>query len=222
VTTSGLLDATLPLFLECGRQIGPQFRTRELLENASDDRTATFLQSGLGDDEQVEIGANRHPLRPRLTSRYRLNALLNYLYALLEAETTLALHAAGLDPGLGIWHTDERHRDSLALDVMEAVRPAVDRYVLDPLTQTTFRARDFHETGRGVCRILPPLTHRLADAMPALAAAVEPIVVHLGRILDRGYGGLALARGSTGCSVRPARPSSKSRRGRGICCTRRA
>jgi hypothetical protein len=30
------------------------------------------------------------------------NALLNYTYALLEAETTLALHASGLDPALGI------------------------------------------------------------------------------------------------------------------------
>jgi predicted nucleotidyltransferase len=42
-TTSELLDATLPLFLECGRQIGPQFRTREQLESPSDDRTAAFL-----------------------------------------------------------------------------------------------------------------------------------------------------------------------------------
>lgn len=123
-------------------------------------------------------GSKRQAINPA-------NALLNYLYTLLEAETTLALHAAGLDPGLGIWHTDERHRDSLALDVMEAARPTVDRYVLDLLTQTTFRGRDFHETGRGVCRILPPLTHRLAEALPALAAAVEPIVVHLGQIFDR-------------------------------------
>jgi CRISPR-associated endonuclease Cas1 len=123
-------------------------------------------------------GSKRHAINPG-------NALLNYLYALLEAETTLALHASGLDPGLGIWHTDERHRDSLTLDVMEAARPTVDRYVLDLLTQTTFRGRDFHETGRGVCRILPPLTHRLAEAMPAMAAAVEPVVIHLGRLFDR-------------------------------------
>jgi CRISPR-associated endonuclease Cas1 len=123
-------------------------------------------------------GSKRHAINPA-------NALLNYLYTLLEAETTLALHRAGLDPALGIWHTDERHRDSLALDVMEAARSTVDQYVLDLITGTTFRARDFHETGRGVCRILPPLTHRLAEAMPALAGAVEPIVVHLGRLFDR-------------------------------------
>jgi hypothetical protein len=68
---------------------------------------------------------------------------------------------------------------------MEAACPTVDHYILDLIAQTTFRTRDFHETGRGVCRILPPLTHRLAEAMPVLAAAVEPIIVHLGRTLDR-------------------------------------
>src|SRR5262249_23091818 len=50
------------------------------------------------------------------------NALLNYLYAILEAETRVALLTVGLDPGLGIVHADVRARDSLALDVMEAVR----------------------------------------------------------------------------------------------------
>ena len=63
-----------------------------------------------------------------LTSSSRLavnpvNAILNYLYALLEAETTIACHAVGLDPTLGIVHADNRGRDSLALDLMEAVRP---------------------------------------------------------------------------------------------------
>jgi hypothetical protein len=113
------------------------------------------------------------------------NALLNYLYALLEAETTLALHASGLDPALGIWHTDEAHRDSLTLDAMEAARPIVDRYLLGLLAESTFRKRDFHETRTGSCRILPPLTHRLAEAMPALAAAIEPTVLAVGRLLDR-------------------------------------
>jgi predicted nucleotidyltransferase len=42
-TTSALIDATLPLFLECGRAIAPQFRTRAQLERTSDERTAAFL-----------------------------------------------------------------------------------------------------------------------------------------------------------------------------------
>jgi hypothetical protein len=38
-----LLDATLPLFLECGRQIGPQFRTRQQLEHPANERDTTFV-----------------------------------------------------------------------------------------------------------------------------------------------------------------------------------
>lgn len=41
-TAARLVDATLPLFLECGRQIGPQFRTRGELEQPRDDRAAAF------------------------------------------------------------------------------------------------------------------------------------------------------------------------------------
>lgn len=104
------------------------------------------------------------------------NALLNYLYAILEAETRLACLAVGLDPGLGIVHVDYRSRDSFALDLMEAARPAVDAYVLKLLQTRTFSRRDFAETARGVCRINPPLSHELAETAPRWAAAVAPAV----------------------------------------------
>jgi CRISPR-associated endonuclease Cas1 len=74
------------------------------------------------------------------------NAILNYLYAILEAETRLACLTIGLDPGLGIVHVDYRSRDSFALDLMEAARPAVDAYVLELLQERTFTRRDFAET----------------------------------------------------------------------------
>jgi hypothetical protein len=116
-----------------------------------------------------------------LTSSPRLainpaNALLNYLYAVLEAETRLACITVGLDPGLGIVHADYRSRDSLALDLMEAARPAVDAYVLELLQTRAFRRRDFAETPRGVCRINPPLSHELAETAPRWATAIAPTV----------------------------------------------
>jgi CRISPR-associated protein Cas1 len=120
--------------------------------------------------------AQRHAIAP-------VHALLNYLYRLLEAEATLGLHAAGLDPALGVFHRDQRYRNGLALDVMEPARAAADAYVLDLLEQP-FRIRDFHETDRGIVRVLPPLTHRLAEAMPMLRGAVEPIVLHTASLLD--------------------------------------
>jgi CRISPR-associated endonuclease Cas1 len=67
---------------------------------------------------------------PRLAAN-PANAILNYLYAVLESEARLAVSALGLDPGLGVLHVDTTARDSLACDLMEPVRPEVDAYLLD-------------------------------------------------------------------------------------------
>jgi len=104
-----------------------------------------------------------------------INALLNYGYALAEAECRLAACAVALDPGLGIVHTDHAVRDSLALDMLEPLRPEVDRRVLQLLARRHFRATDFHETRTGVCRILPPLTHQLAESIGDYAKLIAPI-----------------------------------------------
>ena len=45
-----------------------------------------------------------------------VNAILNFLYALLEAESRLAAASFGLDPGMGVLHVDTQYRDSLACD----------------------------------------------------------------------------------------------------------
>lgn len=39
-----LVDATMPLFLESGRQLGPVFRTEEELASPRSDRAAEFLE----------------------------------------------------------------------------------------------------------------------------------------------------------------------------------
>ena len=108
-------------------------------------------------------------------------AILNYLYALLEAEARLACQVVGLDPALAVIHADTRGRDSLPLDLMEAVRPNVDRYLLALLRDRTFRAADFHETRRGGCRLLAPLTHQLAETLPAWRQLIAPITEQTAR-----------------------------------------
>lgn len=95
-----------------------------------------------------------------------INAMLNYGYALAEAETTLAIRALGLDPGLGIVHTDKPNRDSFALDLLEPLRPIVEKQILQLLAVRSFKHTDFHETPQGGCRLLPAITHELADQMP--------------------------------------------------------
>lgn len=44
-TVESLIDGTLPLFLESGRQIGPQFRTQEQRTEPANDRARAFLQN---------------------------------------------------------------------------------------------------------------------------------------------------------------------------------
>lgn len=102
------------------------------------------------------------------------NAILNYLYAVLESETRIAALAVGLDPGIGVLHADQPARNSLSLDLMEPVRPEVDAYVLNML-QGIFRASDFFETRQGVCRVLPPLTQTLAGTATQWAKRIAPI-----------------------------------------------
>src|SRR6266567_7605329 len=132
----------------------------------------------------LRFGKRGSPItgQPRLAAN-PANALLNYCYALLEAECRIACLAVGLDPGLGIIHADQKARDSLALDLMEAVRPEVDAFVLDLLSSHVFRARDFYETRQGACRVLAPLTHVLAETLPAWRRAVSPVAERVTKVL---------------------------------------
>jgi hypothetical protein len=84
---------------------------------------------------------------------------------------------------MGLLHVDEASRDSLTLDIMEAVRPQVDPYVLDLLQSQSFAAAMFFETPKGVCRVMPPLAHMLAETGPMWRRAVAPIVERMARAL---------------------------------------
>jgi hypothetical protein len=112
-----------------------------------------------------------------------VNAMLNLGYALAEAEARVALLAVGLDPDVAVLHADVRGRASLALDVLEAVRPAVDAYVLALVRERVFSSRDFHETRQGGCRILPPLTHELAETLPRWGELVAPVAERVAAML---------------------------------------
>ncbi len=104
------------------------------------------------------------------------NAMLNYLYALLESETTIACQTIGLDPGIGVFHTGKPGRSSLALDLMEACRPVIDAYLLAWFTQRTLSPGDFVETTRGACRLHPSMSEQLAETTLVWASHVAPIV----------------------------------------------
>jgi CRISPR-associated endonuclease Cas1 len=103
------------------------------------------------------------------------NAVLNYLYAILETETRIACLTLGLDPGLGFLHSDRRDRDSLALDLMEVVRPAVDEWLLNFLRSRTFSRSDFAELDTGVVRISAALSRELCNTAPLWRKLIGPV-----------------------------------------------
>jgi CRISPR-associated endonuclease Cas1 len=93
------------------------------------------------------------------------NAILNYSYALVEIEARIACVACGLDPGIGLLHHDAPARDSLCCDIMEAVRPSVDAWLLDWIMREPFRRSDFFEERNGNCRLLRRLAAKLSETM---------------------------------------------------------
>jgi CRISPR associated protein Cas1 len=80
---------------------------------------------------------------------------------------------------------DAKSRASIALDLMEPVRSAVERYVLDLICTRTFRRGDFAETADGHVWLLTPLTLELAETMPAWANEVAPWAERVAHTLGR-------------------------------------
>ena len=62
-----------------------------------------------------------------------VNAMLNYAYALLEADAAKAIIACGLDPHQGFLHSSVRNEPALALDLMEEFRAPISDSVLQTL-----------------------------------------------------------------------------------------
>lgn len=111
------------------------------------------------------------------------NAILNYLYALLEAEARKAVATLSLDPGIGVLHVDTAARDSLACDVMEPVRPKIDAYLLDWITRESLSREWFFEQRDGNCRLMAPFAVRLAETSPTWGRIVAPFAERVAREL---------------------------------------
>jgi len=89
-------------------------------------------------------GRNR---RPPLDE---VNALLSFVYTLLEHDVRSAVETVGLDPAVGFLHRDRPGRYGLALDLMEEFRPVIaDRLVLSLINRRQVNKRGFTRTASG-------------------------------------------------------------------------
>lgn len=95
-------------------------------------------------DEFFFHGRNR---RPPLD---RVNATLSFSYSLLAHDCASALESVGLDAYVGFLHRDRPGRTSLALDLMEELRPCMaDRFVLTLVNNRMIRPEDFQAQDSG-------------------------------------------------------------------------
>lgn len=94
--------------------------------------------------------AFRFTVRSRRPPLDNVNALLSFAYSLLASECAAALEGVGLDPCVGMLHTDRPGRKSLALDLMEELRPLLaDRFVLTGINNRIFATEHFDKSDSG-------------------------------------------------------------------------
>lgn len=112
--------------------------------------------------DDAALTFNGRSRRPPLD---RVNALLGFLYAMLGHDCRSALEAHGLDPQVGFLHTDRPGRASLALDLMEELRPVLaDRLTLSLINRRQLTADDFVVEEAGGVRLTDDARKRVLVA----------------------------------------------------------
>lgn len=82
--------------------------------------------------------------RTRRPPTDRVNAMLSFAYSLLTNDCASALESVGLDAYAGFMHRDRPGRKSLALDLMEELRPFyADRFVLTLINNRMINPEQF-------------------------------------------------------------------------------
>lgn len=128
---------------------------KELLPQITEETSLFHLQGLEGAAATVYFGVFDHlilgkkPLfsfsgRSRRPPLDPINALLSFAYSLLAHDCASALESVGLDSYVGFLHRDRPGRTSLALDLMEELRPCMaDRFILTLINNRIVKKQDF-------------------------------------------------------------------------------
>lgn len=123
------------------------------IEHADD--SLELLRGSEGEAAQIYFSVFDHLIRaPEDQMRWRgrsrrppldpVNAILSFLYTLLTHDCRSACETVGLDPAVGFLHRDRPGRPSLALDLMEELRPVLaDRLALSLINRRQLQPKDF-------------------------------------------------------------------------------
>lgn len=138
---SELLQATLPIVREID--------SLDVLRGIEGESAVTYF-SALDEmilNNKTDFFFHGRSRRPPLD---RVNAMLSFVYGMLANDCAAALEATGLDSYVGFLHCDRPGRASLAMDLMEELRPCVaDRLVLTLINNRIITAQDFEPRESG-------------------------------------------------------------------------
>jgi CRISPR-associated protein Cas1 len=110
--------------------------------------------------------------RDRRPPRDPVNALLSLTYTMAHWEWVRECELIGLDPMVGFYHELDYGRESLACDLVEPVRPDVDRWVWELCRTRAFEGRDFSSDGeRPGCYLKKSARGRFYEAYEAWAGS---------------------------------------------------
>jgi CRISPR-associated protein Cas1 len=190
---SAQVKAAKPLAKQLWRQIvrAKIAHQAEMLDDAPAVRKALQAMAARvrsGDPDNLEAQASRRYWQALLGPDFRRdkdgpppNNLLNYGYMALRAAVARALAGAGLHPGLGLHHHNRSNTFCLADDMMEPLRPLVDRRV------RAIRRAGGNEVDKETRReLLGVLTETVAlgDAAGPVMVALERMVASLVRCFE--------------------------------------
>lgn len=140
---------------EAAKHLGALLKT---LERQTD---CDVMRGIEGDAARQYFGVFNHLIRSEcpaflFTKRSRrppldnVNALLSFVYTLLTHDMRGAVESVGLDPAVGFLHRDRPGRPSLALDLIEELRPVLaDRLVLSLINRGQVKPSGFEQAETG-------------------------------------------------------------------------
>jgi CRISPR-associated endonuclease Cas1 len=105
--------------------------------------------------EWLTIGSRIGKNNSNQFASHPVNAMLNYAYGVLENQVRGHILTMGGDPTIGVIHSRVKNRDSFVFDLMEPVRPIMDKHVFSFVLNRTLSPDDFILNKDGVCRLHP-------------------------------------------------------------------
>ena len=141
----------------------------------------------------TDVGFQKHHRGPLVRERVlqELHTLLRKLDLLQElcprvwvqaqlevrrSEVRIQVLSEGYDPTIGYLHSYKADRPAFVLDLMEPMRPIVDRAVLHFVQAHTFHPADFAIRRDGVCRLIPAMTNHIITMVEVRESGILSLV----------------------------------------------